>query len=149
MDKVIVTYFCRTVGVDESIFPQKTNLLIPPKLNMDFIEVKSQVYREPERISKVDKMGERRGMPILLTSFLSSAWQLPDMSQLAGNGQHDAMEFLQSFLSIIEKDCVRFQTSICSAKETRTKGKERYLLDESQSDRRMNSSKESLSQKRN
>ncbi len=58
-----------------------------------------------------------KGMPLVVSDFLATAWQLKDMAALAGNEQHDSHEFMQVFLDILDKDCKRFQRFISLARE--------------------------------
>jgi hypothetical protein len=82
-------------------------------------------YSESSRKNSFDSGSKKsviptveKGLPMVVSDFLATAWQLKDMAALAGNDQHDSHEFMQVFLDIIDKDCKKFQRMISSARES-------------------------------
>jgi len=56
-----------------------------------------------------------KGDPIIISDLLTSAWKSGGMNHLTGYDQHDAHEFLDSFLDVLGKHIVKFRKRIHAA----------------------------------
>jgi len=117
VDTLMLEYYGNTVGLDISTlsdspepFPSNT----PPATESGGDNLNSQPHSD-DTLHATSHL--ERGMPIVASNFLATAWKSKDMAALAGNEQHDSHEFMQVFLDIVDKDCKRFQQSISSCRE--------------------------------
>ena len=58
----------------------------------------------------IDEMG--KGEPLVISSLLTSSWKSGGMKNLAGYEQHDAHEFLNSFLDLMGKNSRQYRERV-------------------------------------
>jgi len=115
----MLNYYGNTVGLDVcTIIGGSRGLSGPKSPLLSYSTTDSSKKNQLESDSDEPTVPVlKKGMPMVVSDFLATAWQLKDMATLAGNDQHDSHEFMQVFLDIIDKDCERFQRIISSATE--------------------------------
>ena len=120
IDKLMLKYYGSTVGLDicKIINPSSRSsqkLEMAKKIN----STSGNSFDSNTGNDVVEPIIEtlEKGMPIVVSDFLATAWNLKDMAALAGNEQHDSHEFMQVFLDIVDKDCKRFEQAIISSRK--------------------------------
>jgi len=105
MDRLFLSYYGATVGND---------VCIP-------IEESSQDlllgHADVSPFTSLDEVGVpiEKGEPLIISDLLTSAWKSGGMNHLTGYDQHDAHEFLDSFLDILGKHIMKYRNRIYSA----------------------------------
>lgn len=105
IDRLLLTYYGSTQGLDFSVITNSTE-------TRHTYQVQSKLIISEGAVNNVNASEEiksavprkKQGMPIVLSDFLATAWKMKDMALLVGNEQHDANEFMQLFLDIIDRD---------------------------------------------
>jgi hypothetical protein len=104
MDRLFLSYYGSTNGTDVlSAIDESMHGLVLDDVNNGFLRSTSH--------GTVAK----RGCPLLISEFITSAWKSGGMDHLAGYEQRDAHEFLNSFLELLSSDIVKFRERIYAA----------------------------------
>ncbi len=113
MDKLMLKYYGSSTGISFSTLCEN-----PPVTGT---ESGNHSLFGHESDTNASSPQSQQGMPITCSDFLVAAWQSNDMLHLAGNDQHDAHEFMQAFLDIIDKECKRFHNTIAKGASSLTR----------------------------
>lgn len=102
MDRLFLSYYGGTVGNDvfAPIEESSQNLLLGH-------EDSPCSFCPGEIVVPIEK-----GDPLIISDLLTSAWKSGGMNHLTGYDQHDAHEFLDSFLDILRKHILKFRKRI-------------------------------------
>ena len=102
MDRLFLSYYSAASGND--VFPpieeSSRNLLLGQSSA-------SPSFSPGEILVPIE-----RGEPVIISDLLTSAWKSGGMNHLTGYDQHDAHEFLDSFLDILSKHSVKFRKRV-------------------------------------
>jgi ubiquitin C-terminal hydrolase len=90
-DKVVLEYFGSANGIDAIAALEETEADSSSLASSRF------VFHEAEMNIQTQER-QRCGHPIILSSFLAETWKQVGMKQFAGQHQHDAQEFFNSFV---------------------------------------------------
>jgi len=119
IDRLILTYYGSTQGLDFSVIVNSTDISKQTLQGQLEQRVSGGAVRNVEASNdgELDVPSTEQGMPIVVSDFLATAWKMKDMALLAGNEQHDSHEFMQVFLDIIDRDCNRFEKTIITDRQ--------------------------------
>ena len=102
MDRLFLSYYGAASG--NNVFPpieeSSQNLLLGHS-------GASSSFSPSEIVVPIEK-----GDPLIISDLLTSAWKSGGMNHLTGYDQHDAHEFLDSFLDILSKHTVKFRNRV-------------------------------------
>ncbi len=102
MDRLFLSYYGAAAGND--VFPpleESSQNLMLGHTGM------SSLFSPGEIVVPIEK-----GEPLIISDLLTSAWKSGGMNHLTGYDQHDAHEFLDSFLDILSKHTVKFRSRV-------------------------------------
>jgi|AntRauTorckE5430_2_1112549.scaffolds.fasta_scaffold00851_11 hypothetical protein len=119
IDRLILTYYGSSQGLDLGVIMNSTDF------SGQAFQVQSELNSSGGAVNNLENSDYvkfavssiEQGMPIVISDFLAIAWKMKEMALLAGNEQHDAHEFMQVFLDIIDRDCMRFEKNITAARK--------------------------------
>eukprot|EP00536_Pseudo-nitzschia_multiseries_P008943 jgi/Psemu1/306147/fgenesh1_kg.238_\ len=105
MDRLYLSYYGAAVGNDVFVPIEESsrNLLLGNALE-------NQPATFNELVVPIEK-----GDPLIISDLLTSAWKSGGMNHLTGYDQHDAHEFLNSFLELLGKHILKFRHRIHAA----------------------------------
>ena len=95
MDSLFLSYYGSTIGKD-----------VTGALD----EASRSLFQAKEDVPVIDEA--EKGDPLVISNFLTSAWKSVGMKNLAGYEQHDAHEFLNSFLDLMGKHCQQYRERV-------------------------------------
>jgi hypothetical protein len=105
MDRLFLSYYGGTVGNDVCVpIEESSQHLLLGQADS------SPSFSPGEIVVSIEK-----GDPIIISDLLTSAWKSGGMNHLTGYDQHDAHEFLDSFLDVLGKHIVKFRKRIHAA----------------------------------
>ena len=105
MDRLFLSYYGGTVGNDVCVpIEESSQHLLLGQADA------SPSFSPGEIVVPIEK-----GDPIIISDLLTSAWKSGGMNHLTGYDQHDAHEFLDSFLDVLGKHIVKFRKRIHAA----------------------------------
>jgi ubiquitin carboxyl-terminal hydrolase 22/27/51 len=110
MDKLFLLYYGSTIGMDVISAMKEGPVTTSSSSTMELSSKNTN---------------DVKGVPVAPSDFLQTAWQCKGMSHLAGHEQRDAHEFLQAFLDIMGKHCLKYDQTIREMKEAETDNKSR------------------------
>eukprot|EP00554_Chaetoceros_debilis_P015129 CAMPEP_0194118556 /NCGR_PEP_ID=MMETSP0150-20130528/36075_1 /TAXON_ID=122233 /ORGANISM="Chaetoceros debilis, Strain MM31A-1" /LENGTH=850 /DNA_ID=CAMNT_0038809981 /DNA_START=83 /DNA_END=2635 /DNA_ORIENTATION=- len=126
MDRLMLRYYSSANGI--AVCPLIDDA-IDPSITANAIVDSGISCNAPDSHATITShIQSQKGMPVNPSDFLVAAWKSNDMLHLAGNEQHDAHEFLQAYLGIIDKDCKRFRKSITKPLDTNIPGTIKSIL---------------------
>ena len=102
IDKLFLSYYGSTIGMD-----------VIKAIKEDSSTTSSSTIE----LSSGRNTNDEKGIPVAPSDFLQASWQCTGMSHLAGHEQRDAHEFLQAFLDIMGKHCVKYDQSVREMRE--------------------------------
>jgi hypothetical protein len=105
MDRLFLSYYGGTVGNDVFVPIEESS----QNLLSGHADV-SPFFSPGEVVVPIEK-----GDPLIISDLLTSAWKSGGMNHLTGYDQHDAHEFLDSFLDVLGKHIMKFRNRIHSA----------------------------------
>jgi hypothetical protein len=119
VDRLILTYYGSTQGLDLSVIVNSTDMSKQNLQGRLEQRISGGAVNNVEAFNdgKLDVPSKEQGMPIVISDFLATAWQMKDMALLAGNEQHDSHEFMQVLLDIIDRDCIRFEKTVIADRQ--------------------------------
>ena len=104
MDCLFLSYFGSTVGKDVVTSIEESCRDLVGKKKGEAIE------KYCEDVSDLEK-----GVPLVISELLTSAWKSGKMNHLAGYEQRDTHEFLNAFLEVLGKNIVNYRERIYAA----------------------------------
>lgn len=122
MDRLMLQYYSSANGID--VCPLIDDVIDPSVV----VDSENSCHTLDSNETTTSNVQSQKGMPVNPSDFLIAAWKSNDMLHLAGNEQHDAHEFLQAYLGMIDKDCKRFRKSITKPVDTRIPGTIKSVL---------------------